>query len=113
MMYRNFKDLDEFETQKASNILMLVYFSHENCNVCKVLKPKVEEYVKEFFQRLGLFYIDTVKQPELAGQNSVFTVPTIILYTDGKESQRFSRNFGLDELMEKLDRFYTMAFGSG
>ena len=112
-MYRNIRDLDEFNAQKAGNSLMLVYFSHEGCNVCKVLKPKIEEIVKNTFQRLELFYVDTLQQPELAGQNSVFAVPTIILFSDGKESHRFSRNFGLDELLEKLERFYSLAFGPG
>ena len=41
---------------------------------------------------------------ELAAQQLIFSVPTIVLYADGDEVQRFSRNVGLSELKFALIR---------
>jgi len=43
-------------------------------------------------------YIDTTQSLELAAQQLVFAVPTLIRYIDEKEAQRFSRNVDLSEL---------------
>ena len=34
---------------------ILIYFSGENCSVCKVLKPKIEEEVRINFQKMKIF----------------------------------------------------------
>ncbi len=73
-----------------------------------MLRPKVESLISE----IGVWsfeYIDTTKSMELAGQNLVFTVPTIILYVDGNESQRFSRNVELSDLEYSLNRLKSLS----
>ena len=101
------RDLNEFTEKKE---MVLVYFSHEKCNVCKVLKPKVAQMVEENFSKVKMLYSDTVKYPEIAGQNSVFTVPTIITFVEGKEYFRKSRSIGLSELSNLIERPYKMIF---
>jgi len=83
--------------------LELKYFSTPTCNVCKVLKPKVEELLKEIGDWTFQF-IDTTQSMQEAAQQLVFAVPTILLYVNGKEVQRFSRNVGLSELEFALIR---------
>ena len=100
----------ELESELDKEGAVLVYFSHEQCNVCKVLKPKVANLLEESFPKMEIFYADTVKTPEIAAQNSVFTVPTIICYFGGKETFRKSRNIGIDELGNQIDRPYNMIF---
>lgn len=90
--------------------VQLVYFSHDQCQICKVLKPKVKGMVHMEYPKAGFTYVDVQKQPEDAAIFSVFTVPTIILFVDGKEAVRFSRSFGLDQLKDKLERYYHLYF---
>jgi thioredoxin-like negative regulator of GroEL len=104
------KGTEEFETLVEDNAGVLFYFSHDECNVCKVLKPKVGELVKKKFPLMKMFYVDVRNQPEIAGQNSVFAVPTIILFFGGKEFTRRSRNLGIDELEELISRPYSLMF---
>lgn len=94
------------ETEDA----VIIYFSHEQCNVCKVLKPKVAELLKKNYPKVKMFYSDTVKNPEIAAQNSIFTVPTIVAFMGGKEYFRKSRNIGIAELDELIERPYSMIF---
>ena len=88
----------------------LFYFSHEQCNVCKVLKPKVAEMLTSEFTEMKMYYCDTKKSPELAAQNSIFAVPTLLIYFGGRESIRKSRNIGINELREHIERPYSMIF---
>jgi thioredoxin-like negative regulator of GroEL len=101
---------EEFANLIDENAGILFYFSHDECNVCKVLKPKVAELIKKKFPLMKMFYVDVRKQAEIAGQNSVFTVPTILLFFGGKEYSRRSRNVGIEELAELIERPYKLMF---
>ena len=89
---------------------VLFYFSHEQCNVCKVLKPKIDELLTSKFPEMEMYYCDTNKLTELSAQNSIFAVPTILAYFTGRETIRKSRNVGLQELEDLILRPYGMVF---
>jgi thioredoxin-like negative regulator of GroEL len=90
---------------------VLLYFSNESCNVCKVLKPKVIELLEEQFPNMYAGYVDTDVSPVLSGQHRVFTLPTILIFFQGREQQRYSRNISLYQLEESIRRPYGMVFG--
>ena len=97
--------------EQAKNLQgSLFYFSHEQCNVCKVLKPKIAELIKKEFPKIKLFYIDTRKTPEIPAQNSIFTVPVILIFLDSKEFYRKARNIGINELQEAISKPYNILF---
>lgn len=109
-MIETITSLDNFRSIIESEDAVLIYFSHEKCNVCKVLKPKIQKLLEDSFPKMKMFYSDTEFYPEVAAQNSIFTVPTIIIYIDGKEHTRKSRNIGINELEKELERPYNLMF---
>ena len=109
-MFQDIVDLSEFDKIVSEKPAVLAYFSTTGCNVCKVLKPKVQELVIDEFPEITLIYVETTHSPELAAQNRIFAAPTLVVYFDGKEFFRKSRNFGLDELRQELQRPYGMMF---
>ncbi len=100
----------EFEEVCKTEQIVLFYFSHHQCSVCKVLKPKLEAAVKEQYPEVKSYYIQTDVLPEVAAQNSVFTVPTVLIFVHGKESYRHSRSFSVDVVLNDLDRPYQLLF---
>lgn len=86
------------------------YLSTKDCNVCKILKPKIIDLLKNCFPKINFCYVDVELSKEIAGQLSVFSVPTIIFYFDGKETIRVSRNVNLEELKLQIERFYDLFF---
>ncbi|MGQ1890261.1 thioredoxin family protein [Thermophagus sp. OGC60D27] len=102
---------EHFHQVTSSEAAALVYFSHEQCGVCKVLKPKIETMLKEKYPAMNMYYCNTVEQPEVAAQNRIFAVPTVLVFFEGKETFRFSRNLGVDELAGAIDRPYSLMFG--
>lgn len=109
-MYSVLNSNDEFKKAVEFNKAVLIYFSHEECNVCKVLKPKINEFINDNFPKIALFFCDTIQNPQIAAQNSIFTVPTLIIFLEGKEYIRKSRNFGIEELKEIIERPYNLLF---
>jgi thioredoxin 1 len=103
--------LESLEDMTVTSHGLLLYFSNEMCSVCKVLKPKVSSLLKEQFPLMRSGYVDTDKSPLLAGQQRVFSIPTILLFFEGKEQARFSRNISLYQLEEAIGRPYSLVFG--
>jgi len=102
--------IEELDQLIANEKGVLLYFSNDKCSVCRVLKPKVSELLAESFPAFVARYIDIDLSPRLSGQHRVFTIPTILLFFDGKEQTRFSRNISLGVLEEAIARPYSMLF---
>lgn len=88
----------------------LKYFSHQDCNVCKVLFPKIRLLLEQEFPKMELQYINVHEQPDVAAGFQVFTVPTILIFFEGKEYYRFARNVSLIQLKEAIERPYNLLF---
>ena len=100
-------DLDK---EIKENDALLVYFSHDDCNVCKVLKPKIRELLVDTFPGVKFVYVNVHKQPDESASKQVFAVPTILVYFEQREYFRFGRNVSLRELEEAISRPYGFLF---
>jgi thioredoxin-like negative regulator of GroEL len=109
-MYKTIKNLDEFNKIIKENLGVLVYYSNETCNVSKVLKPQIIEMLKDKYPEIPFYYVDISETPEISAQSQVFTIPTIIVFFDGRETIRKSRHIGLGELAEAIRRPYEIMF---
>ncbi|MGQ8336593.1 thioredoxin family protein [Sunxiuqinia sp. A32] len=88
----------------------LVYFSTDECNVCKVLKPKIQELIVGNFPQIALVYININKAPDIAAHYRVFVAPTLVIFFEDRELLRKSRSFGIYELEQELNRPYHLLF---
>jgi len=88
---------------------VLGYFTSTGCNVCKELLPKVEEMLKEFPEIEGVKSEANIDK-RIVGEYSIFTVPTIVLFIEGKEVFRYARNVSIQELSDKIKRYYEMFY---
>ncbi len=103
------KELKDFISDNEGVVL---YFSTPQCNVCKVLKPKLIELLNDKFPMMKFSYIDCDQHKELAAQNNIFAVPTILFIIKGKEFIRKSRNVSLSQLEEEISRPYSLFFNN-
>ena len=90
----------------SSGALFVAYCSTPTCNVCKVLRPKVDAVLER--HDIGGVYVDTTAHPEVAGQRLLFSVPSVIVFADGRELQRFGRHISLAEFEAFLVRMQTL-----
>jgi len=103
--------LEEYRELVGNSPALLSYFSTPHCQVCKVLKPKVLRLLSEEFHRMEAAWIDMERSPVIAGQHSIFAAPTLLVYFDGKETLRKSRNISIQELRHEIGRTYRLMFG--
>ena len=102
--------LSDVRSKVDSQPAILVYFKNDNCAPCLVLRPKVKELLNETFPSIEMIVVDTVEQPEFAGEFHVFANPTLLVFFDGKEYIRKSKYVAIPELKGEISRLYDMMF---
>ena len=100
----------ELRGRVQSEPAILIYFKNDNCAPCLVLRPKVKELVDEFFPNIEMVVIDSVEQPEFAGEFQVYANPTLLVFFEGKEYLRKSKFVAIPQLKAEISRLYTMMF---
>jgi len=103
--------LEELQETIRREVGLLLYFSGENCNVCHSLRPKFKELFDAKFPQLKQIYLDAHDNPEISAYFQVFSVPTMIVFMDGREFAREGRLVSLHQLEQKLARPYGMMVG--
>ena len=73
---------DNFDSVKASQKPVLLDFYADWCGPCRMVSPIVEEIAKENPQYL-IGKINVNKEPELAEQFHVLSIPTLVVIKDG------------------------------
>jgi thioredoxin-like negative regulator of GroEL len=78
----------------------LIYFSAAGCSVCHAVWPRIQQLAADY--GVELRKIQTEQEIEFSAQNLVFTVPTVLLFFEGREVQRESRFIDFDRLKRQL-----------
>ncbi|WP_353662391.1 thioredoxin family protein [Hydrogenimonas sp. SS33] len=89
---------------------VMLYFWGEHCNVCHALQPKLFEAFDDRFPEIEKITVDVGEHPDIAAQFGVFSIPTAIVFLDGKEFVRVSRNVSIPALVQQLERPYSLLF---
>jgi len=89
--------LEELMMEKGP---IMLYFSLDNCNVCEDVLPMLMKIVDD---TIKIAKININEQKEIAGQNIVFTVPTILILNEGRELLRESRFIDFNNIKRLLE----------
>ena len=77
--------MGKFKDLVSSADLVLVDFYADWCGPCKMLSPVLQEIAKERGGKLKVVKINVDKNKLLAADMSVRSVPTLMLYKQGKQ----------------------------
>ncbi len=83
----------EINAEEYSEILnstnpVVIDFHATWCGPCKVLSPILEELDDEI-DGVDFVKLDVDQHPQIAGQNQVMGVPTVVILKDGEVKDRF------------------------
>lgn len=74
----------QFNDLINSPVPVLVDFSAEWCGPCQMMAPELKKLAGELGDKAKIIKIDIDKNQQLANSLQIRSVPTLILYKDGK-----------------------------
>lgn len=100
------QDIEAIENTIKEKMAVMLYFSAPTCNVCHALKPKLLEAIDENFKEFEIISVDTSVSQDIAAHFSVFAIPTVLVFLDGREFLRKSRHMSIGEVINEIKRPY-------
>jgi len=77
---------------------------------CRALEPILESIFKKYAGKAIFAKLNVDDEPEIASRGGITNIPTIIVYGNGKEVERFVgfspfTIYGLEEALRRLSRW--------
>jgi len=92
-----------FNNQTKTGVV-LVDFWAEWCMPCKLMVPVLNELAEETGKKVTIAKLNVDESNKTASQFAVRSIPTLILFKNGKEIHRFVGVKTKDYLLKELDR---------
>ncbi len=94
----------EFDDQVLrSDQPVLVDFWAEWCVPCHIVSPVVEEIARTNAERMKAFKLNVDDNPQTTRKYGVMSIPTLIVFKDGKELARVVGARGKDAIMREIE----------
>ena len=82
--------MDNFEQEVLnSDVPVMIDFWATWCMPCKMLAPVIEELAEEANGAYKVGKIDVDRSPSLAAQFGVMSIPTVIVFKNGKAAEKY------------------------
>ena len=96
-------DAEFTEEVLNSDLPVLVDFWAEWCGPCKMVAPVVEELANDYDGKLKVMKVDVDASPLTASTYSIRSIPTLLIFKDGKPVQQVVGAVPKQMLQEKID----------
>ena len=98
---KQIKNYEEFK-ELANQDLMVLIAKTKTCAVCKPLTDKLEVFMKDY-PSIPVYSVYLEDVALFSGQHLVFTVPTILIFSEGREVLRESRFIDFQKIERLFD----------
>jgi thioredoxin 1 len=97
------QDTNFNEVVLQAKIPVLVDFWAPWCGPCRMVAPVVEELAEEYQGKVNFGKVNVDESPKITSQYGIMSIPTLILFKDGKPVSNIVGFRPKDELKKRLD----------
>lgn len=90
-------DINKLDEIVSSGVVLLDFYA-DWCGPCKMLMPELSDLVKKI--DVNVYKINVDNNPDIAKKYGIMTIPTLVLYKDGKIVNKHSGYRTSDDLVE-------------
>lgn len=83
---------------------VLVDFFATWCGPCKMVAPAVEQLAEEYQGKAAVYKLDVDEAQDIAMKLQIMSIPTLVFFKDGVESERIRGAVSKAELAEAMGR---------
>lgn len=98
---------DDFKKEALDNKgVVFVDFYAEWCSPCKMVGPIIEELSenKEYKDKVKFVKVNVESSQELASQYNIFSIPTFIIFKQGKPTHQFVGALSKEGFIEEIKK---------
>ncbi len=83
------------------NVILINFFTPW-CGTCNVLKPELEKFSKTVCPTYTIIDVNLERDPQIISTYKIKTIPTLILFKEGKEVWRHEGLINADHLCKEI-----------
>ena len=95
---------NEFQNKIGQDKLVLIDFFATWCMPCKMMAPILEELKQKYENKIEIYKVDVDESEDLAREYDIYSVPSMILYKNGKKLDMVIGYNNLEKMSEFVSR---------
>lgn len=85
--------------------VVLVDFWASWCGPCQMVSPVIDELSEEYSGRLKVGKVNVDEEGELASNFAIVSIPTVIIFKNGKIAERLVGAYSKDSYEELIEKY--------
>ena len=104
-MAKNFTKADFEKEVMQGTGTVLVDFWASWCGPCKMVAPIIDQLSDEYAGKATIGKVNVDEESALASEYAVVSIPTIIIFKDGKQVEKLVGVRSFDDFCDVLDKY--------